>query len=71
MTEYYVCLLEYQRLVSRGASSALLHDHQMGVERARKEYNDALFKRGPDRERTAWAKQHFPELPALIQQYAS
>jgi hypothetical protein len=71
VTEYHVRLLEYQRLVDCGASADLLERHRVGVEDARKRYNDELFKRGPDKKGTAWAKQYFPELTQLIQQYST
>ena len=71
VTEYHVRLLEYQRLTDRGASSELLSQHRAGIEEARRNYNGELFKRGPDKKKTAWAKQYFPELNDLMQQYSN
>ncbi|RZJ94352.1 MAG: hypothetical protein EOO60_03220 [Hymenobacter sp.] len=69
MTEYHVRLLEYQQLVNRAAGSGLLTRHRMGVEEAREKYTNEPFRRGPDKKRVAWAKQYFPELTHLLQQY--
>lgn len=69
ITEYHNRLDEFIRLSERGASRELLVEHAEGVARWRAEYWNEALKRGREASRLQWAKDHFPDIRALVRRY--
>lgn len=65
VAEYHVRLQEFIRLAERGVDADILRAHAEGVSEHRADYQRSVARRPEVNERPRWARQHFPDIPAL------
>jgi hypothetical protein len=70
IVEYHVRLEEFIRLTERGVDPVVLAQHASGLDDARAEYWDRGVKRDLSPTRSGWAREHFPDIPALEERAA-